>query len=121
MSGTIRDNLLLGDPSATDQMMEEALYIAAAEFVMELPERLDTLCGERGSGLSEGQAQRIAIARALLRKGGLILLDEPTSSLDAETEGRLLSRLSESAAGRTIVIVTHRPAAVSICTGSLSL
>lgn len=121
MSGSIRENLLLGDPSADEATMREALYLAAAEFVMDLPEGLDTLCGERGTGLSEGQAQRIAIARALLRKGGLMLLDEPTSSLDADTERRLLERLSKSAAGRTMIIVTHRMAAASICDSTLSL
>jgi len=115
MSGTIRDNLLLGDPHATDGQLLEALHTAAAEFVSELPDGLDTLCGEKGAGLSEGQAQRICIARSLLRKGGILLLDEPTASLDPQTEETLLRRLSESAAGRTVIIVTHREAAASLC------
>ena len=115
MSGTIRDNLLLGDPSATEEQMKDALYLAAADFVAELPDGLDTLCGERGSGLSEGQAQRIAIARSLLRKGGLILLDEPTSALDADTEETLLKRLTLRLEGRTMVIVTHREATAALC------
>ena len=115
MSGTIRENLLLGDPHATDAQLLETLHTAAAEFVSELPDGLDTLCGEKGAGLSEGQAQRICIARSLLRKGGILLLDEPTASLDPQTEETLLRRLSESAAGRTLIIVTHREAAASLC------
>lgn len=115
MSGTIRENLLLGDPEADDEMMRHVLHIAAAGFVDELPDGLDTICGEKGTGLSEGQAQRIAIARSLLRKGGLLLLDEPTASLDNETEQILMERLSENLDGRTLVIVTHREHAVSLC------
>lgn len=115
MSGTIRENLLLGDPEADDEMMHNVLHIAAAGFVDELPDGLDTICGEKGTGLSEGQAQRIAIARSLLRKGGLLLLDEPTASLDSETEQILMERLSENLDGRTLVIVTHREHAVSLC------
>ena len=121
MSGTIRENLLLGDPSASDDDLKDALYLAAADFVAELPEGLDTLCGEKGAGLSEGQAQRIAIARSLLRKGGLLLLDEPTSALDAETEETLLKRLMERLDGRTMIIVTHREATASLCDSQLKL
>lgn len=112
MSGTIRDNLLMGDPEADDHQLAEALHAAAADFVWQLPDRLETLCGERGAGLSEGQAQRIAIARGLLRPGGLLLLDEPTSSLDSETERTLISRLKAFATGKTIIIVTHRPSVI---------
>lgn len=112
MSGTIRDNLLMGDPEADDHQLAEALHAAAADFVWQLPDRLETLCGERGAGLSEGQAQRIAIARGLLRPGGLLLLDEPTSSLDSETERTLISRLKAFATGKTIIIVTHRPSMI---------
>ena len=114
-SGTIRENLLLGDPQATEDRLKEVLHIAAADFVLELPEGLDSVCGEKGAGLSEGQAQRICIARSLLRKGGVLLLDEPTASLDQQTEEILLRRLSRSAQGRTLIIVTHREAAVSLC------
>ena len=88
VSGTLRDNLLLGNPEATDGQMREALHTAAADFVRELPQGLDTPCGEMGTGISEGQAQRIAIARGLLRPGNIVLLDEPTSSLDSDTERR---------------------------------
>ena len=115
MSGTIRDNLLLGNPDAQDDELIESLHVAAADFVMELPDGLDTVCGERGAGLSEGQAQRIAIARALLRSGGVILLDEPTASLDLETERILLQRLSSSRNGRTLIIITHREEVLALC------
>ncbi|MBR5836749.1 MAG: ABC transporter ATP-binding protein [Bacteroidales bacterium] len=121
MSGTIRENLLLGDPSADDEQLKEALFLAAADFVMELPEGLDTMCGERGAGLSEGQAQRIAIARSLLRKGGLLLLDEPTSALDAETEETLLKRLITRLDGRTMILVTHREVTAALCSDQVRL
>lgn len=115
MSGTIRQNLLMGKPEATEEELREALHTAAADFVYQLQDGLDSLCGERGSGLSEGQAQRIAVARGLLRSGGLLLLDEPTASLDAETEKLLLQRLSENLNGRTVVLITHREAAAQLC------
>ncbi len=85
-SGTIRDNLKLGDANASEKEMLEDLETACARFVMELQEELDAPCGELGAGLNEGQAQRIAIARALLRKGNILLLDEASSSLDPITE-----------------------------------
>lgn len=121
MSGTIRENLLLGDPDASDEMLADALYLAAADFVADLPDGLDTLCGEKGSGLSEGQAQRICIARSLLRKGGLLLLDEPTSALDTETEELLLTRLTSNLGGRTMIIVTHRTATADLCNSKLKI
>ena len=114
-SGTIRDNLLLGRPDATDEELWEVLRVACAEFVLSLPAGLDTLCGEQGGGLSEGQAQRIAIARSLLRPGSILLLDEATSALDPETERRLLERLSETRAGRTMIFITHRPSVLEYC------
>ena len=115
-SGTIRDNLLLGNPDATEADMREALETACAGFVMDRPDGLDAICGELGAGLSEGQAQRIAIARALLRKGSVLLLDEATSALDMHTEQELLKNLSNREAGQTIICVTHRPAVISYCT-----
>lgn len=121
MSGTIRENLLLGNPSADDNAMYDALYIAAADFVRELPDGLDTMCGEYGSGLSEGQAQRIAVARALLRKGAVLLLDEPTSSLDVKTEETMLERISSHLLGRTLIMVTHRPASADLCSEVVEL
>lgn len=114
LSGTIRENLLLAKDDATEEEMRDALHIAAADFVLELPKGLETPCSEIGRGLSEGQAQRIAIARALLRPGGILVLDEATSALDAGTELELLSRIGEKYKGRkTIICITHRPAATS--------
>lgn len=111
MSGTVRGNLLLANPKADDAQLREALHIAAADFVFSLPEGLDTPCAEIGGGLSEGQAQRIAIARALLRPGGILILDEATSALDAATESLLLDRLAEHCKGnKTLICVTHREA-----------
>ena len=109
ISGTIRYNLLLGKVDATDEQMREALYSAAADFVInDFPEELDTFIGEGGLGISEGQAQRIAIARSFLRPGKIILMDEPTSALDAETEKIFLTRLTNQAHDKTIIIVTHK-------------
>lgn len=115
VSGTVRDNLLLGNPEAADTHMWEALHMAAADFVRELPQGLDTPCGEMGTGLSEGQAQRIAIARGLLRPGNIVLLDEPTSSLDSDTERILLERLSHAIKDKTLVVITHREQIARLC------
>ena len=113
LSGTIRENLLLGDPDATEEQMRAALETAAAEFVYGLHEGLDTKCGEIGSGLSEGQSQRIAVARSLLRKGSVLILDEATSALDAETEQRLLEKLYARYHGeKTILFISHREAVI---------
>lgn len=114
-SGTIRDNLLLGRPDATDEQLWEVLRAACAEFVLSLPEGLDTKCGEQGGGLSEGQAQRIAIARSLLRPGSVLLFDEATSALDPDTERRLLERLAEARGQRTVIFITHRPSVLEYC------
>ncbi|MBQ6244801.1 MAG: ABC transporter ATP-binding protein [Bacteroidales bacterium] len=111
LSGTIRDNLLLARADATEDKLREALHTAVADFVLELPEGLDTPCGEEGTGLSEGQCQRIAIARALLREGGVLILDEATSALDAGTEELLLERLYRRYHGsRTLLFISHRDA-----------
>jgi ABC-type multidrug transport system fused ATPase/permease subunit len=115
MSGTLRENLQLGKPDATDEEMRHALHVAVADFVMSLPDGLDSRCGEGGVGLSEGQAQRIAIARGLLRPGSILLLDEPTSSLDSETEQILLSRMAAEVHRRTVIVVTHREHVVELC------
>ena len=120
-SGTIRDNLRMGNPDASDEEYATALHLAAADFVMDLPDGLDTRCGEHGVGLSEGQAQRIAIARGLLRPGGILLLDEPSSSLDVETEKVLLERLSGQVRDKTLIIITHREDIASICTSVLRI
>ncbi len=114
MSGTIRDNLRLGKLDATEEEMKAALLKSCADFVMELPQGLDTLCSEQGGGLSEGQAQRIAIARSLLRNRSVMLFDEATSALDPETERQLLQNLLSSH-DKTIIFITHRPAVVDYC------
>ena len=115
MSGTIRQNLHLADPDASDEELMEVLEVAAAGFVRDLPDGLDTVCSEVGGGLSEGQAQRIAIARALLRPGGILVLDEATSALDADTEERLLKNLVARCEGsKTVICITHRPAFLNL-------
>ena len=120
-SGTIRDNLLIGNPDATDEDMRFALHTAVADFVFSLPDGLDTICGEQGTGLSEGQAQRIAIARGLLRPGNILLLDEPSSALDSQTEQELLKRLSGEVKGKTVVLITHRERIAELCTESVRM
>lgn len=114
MSGTIRDNLLLGDPDASDADMYNALDDACADFVRELPDGIDTICTEQGGGFSEGQAQRICIARALLRNSPLMILDEATSALDPETEKKLLHNLLADNT-HTVIFITHRPAVKEYC------
>ena len=114
-SSTIRENLTGGNTSITDDDIKKSLYMAAAEFVYELPDGLDTQCGEGGEGLSEGQAQRIAIGRALLCRGRIMLLDEFTSALDAETESKLMDRLTENYTGKTLVFITHRKEIADRC------
>ena len=122
MSGSLRENLLLAKPDATDEEIRDALHLAAADFVYDLQDGLDTVCAEIGAGLSEGQAQRIAIARALLRPGGILVLDEATSALDAETELELLERIGARFRGsKTIICITHRPAATSYADAVLKL
>lgn len=113
LSGTIRSNLQLASPDATEDEMRAVLETAMAGFVFDLPQGLDTPCGEVGSGLSEGQCQRIAIARSLLRPGGILILDESTSALDAATEEALLQNLySNYHQKKTIIFVSHRQAVV---------
>lgn len=120
MSGTIRENLRLGKLHATDEEMKEALKQACAEFVFELPNGLDTPCAESGGGLSEGQAQRIAIARALLRNRSIMLFDEATSALDPDTERQLLQNILRNST-KTILFITHRPAVVDYCDQTLKI
>lgn len=122
LSGSIRDNLLFGCPHATDTQIRSALHTACADFVYELHEGLDTMCGEMGMGFSEGQAQRISIARSLLHGGRIILLDEATSALDIDTEQRLLDNLKALAdTGRTIIFITHRQEVLQICSEVIRL
>lgn len=115
MSGSVRYNLQLARPEATDEEMRKVLHIAMADFVYDLPSGIDTLLGERGIGLSEGQAQRIAIARGLLRPGGILLLDEISASLDEATEHELFSRLFAAYPDKTMIFITHRPAVSLLC------
>ena len=120
-SGTIRENLLMGNPEADDSQLESALRTAAADFVFGLPAGLETQCFEAGGGLSEGQAQRIAIARALLRPGSVLLLDEFSSALDAETETRLLERLTTALPDHTMIFITHREKVIDYCNSVLRM
>jgi ABC-type bacteriocin/lantibiotic exporter with double-glycine peptidase domain len=120
-SGTIRENLLMRDPSASDDQLWKVLHIAAADFVSQLPAGLDAQCFEAGAGLSEGQAQRIAIARALLRPGSILLLDEFSSALDAETESVLLERLTSELPDHTMIFITHRDRIIDFCDSVLRL
>lgn len=122
LPGTIRDNLLLAAPDATDSRLADALHTACADFVFSLPLGLDTSCDEAGGGLSEGQAQRIAIARALLRPGSIMLLDEFNSALDADTAATIMQRLAESHPTSTIIIIAHHRSAITpYCHTILSL
>jgi ABC-type bacteriocin/lantibiotic exporter with double-glycine peptidase domain len=115
MSGTIRYNLQLAKPEADDEELLEALHTACADFVADLSEGLDTELGERGSGLSEGQAQRIAIARGLLHGGDVLLLDEISSSLDEPTELELYRRLFAAHPQTTMIFITHRSTITALC------
>jgi ABC-type multidrug transport system fused ATPase/permease subunit len=120
MSGTIRENLRLGKLNATDEEMKEVLMQACAGFVFDLPKGLDTSCAESGGGLSEGQAQRIAIARALLRNRCIMLFDEATSALDPDTERQLLQNILQKR-DKTVIFITHRPAVVDYCDQTLKI
>lgn len=120
-SGTIRSNLLLGKPDATDEELKTALHTAAADFVYKKAKGLETPCGEAGDGLSEGQAQRIAIARALLAGGSVFIFDEATSSLDPTTEEIVLQRIVTHFANRTLIFITHRPLVLKYATQKLQL
>ena len=120
LSGTLRDNLILIRPDATEEEIREAVFISCMdEFLDTLPQGLDTVLGESAQGLSEGQAQRLSIARAVLSQAPIMLLDEATSALDPSTEKAVLTRLR--AAGRTCIAVTHRPAAVEMSDWQLEM
>lgn len=115
LSGSLRDNLTIVRPQATAEEIEQAVYVSAMdEYLPQLPEGLDTRLGENGAGLSEGQAQRLAIARAVLGGAPILLLDECTSALDEATEQKVLQRL-KALPERTCIAVTHRPAAIALC------
>jgi ATP-binding cassette subfamily C protein CydD len=113
--GTLRDNIRLGRPEADDAAVDHAAAEArVTEFAAALPQGLDTPVGERGVGLSGGQAQRVALARAFLKDAPLVLLDEPTAALDRDTEAEILESIRRLARGRTVVVATHSPAAMAI-------
>ena len=120
-SGTIRENVTFMELSPDEARLAAAMKAACADgFISELPQGLDTVIGENGSGLSEGQAQRIAVARALYSDAGILLLDEATSALDEQTESRLLENIA-AMRDKTVLIVTHRPAALKICSKRLTV
>lgn len=115
-SGTIRENIRMGRLDATEEEMYEALRMASAyDFVTRLPKGLDTVIGEKGHGLSEGQAQRIAIARALIRKAPFLILDEATSALDEETELAVLEGIQQVSPKPTCLVITHRKSVLKYC------
>ena len=116
-SGTIAENMRIVKPEATDAEIIESLKLACAwEFVAKLPDGIQSEIKERGGGLSEGQAQRLSIARALLRKSPILLLDEATSALDVATERNVLKNIMQDTYPRTCIVTTHRPTVLNICT-----
>lgn len=121
ISGTIRENLLMGNPNATEEQMREALHIACADYVFDLPDGIDTPIAESGGGVSEGQAQRISVARSLLRNGSILIFDEATSALDEDTEQEMLTRVTKEKRDKTLIFVTHRPAVIKHCTQVLKI
>ena len=121
-AGSIRDNLALGNPSADDATLRSALEsVDAAGFVDQLPDGWHTVLGEGGAGISQGQRQRLALARALARPASVLLLDEPTAALDEQTEQRVLAGIAAAARGRTVVLVTHRLAPIALADSVIAL
>ena len=116
MSGTIAENLRIVNPAASDEEIIDALKISCAwDFVKTLPQTIDSPLGERGRGLSEGQAQRLSIARAMLRNAPVLLLDEATSALDARTEGRVLENIRRACPEKTCIVTTHHAGVLNLC------
>ena len=115
-SGTIKENILMGKKDATDEEIVEALESAAAyDFIKEFPDGIDTVIGEKGVGISEGQAQRIAIARALVKRAPFLILDEATSSLDESTELSVLEGIRKWNPSPTCLLITHRRSVLQYC------
>jgi ABC-type multidrug transport system fused ATPase/permease subunit len=119
-SGTVRENITMLNPDATEAEIETALKNAAAEFAFELENGLDFVLGESGMGVSQGQAQRLAIARALLGKGKILLMDEATSALDSDTERRIMENL-RNAGDVTVLFITHREMVVEQCDRTITV
>lgn len=121
-SGTIAENLKCGNPIASDDELKEAAIKACAwEFIQKLPDGLNTVLGEHGLGLSEGQAQRISIARAILRNAPVLILDEATSALDMDLEMRVLEGIKNLKPARACLVITHRLSALQMCSRVLKL
>ena len=121
LSGTLRDNLKLTKPDATQEELDYAIHISCMDdYLPSFPKGLDTVIGESSQGLSEGQAQRLSIARAVLSGAPILLLDEATSALDAQTEKLVLERL-RSIPGKTCIAVTHRPAAIELADWTMEM
>lgn len=121
LSGTLKENLLITNPEATQEEIENALWVSGmTDYLAELPQGLDTVLKENAGGLSEGQAQRLSIARAILSGAPILLLDEATSALDEATEQKVLTRI-KGLKNRTCIMVTHRPAAVTLCDHKLEI
>lgn len=121
LSGTLRDNLLISRPNASEEEIQRALYVSAMdEYIHTLPDGLDTILGENAAGLSEGQAQRLSLARAILSDAPILLLDEVTSALDAKTEAIVLERI-HALPNKTCIAVTHRPAALELADWQLTV
>ncbi len=121
-SGTLRDNILMGKLNATEEEIQEALRLSSSvDFVEELPDGLDTMIGERGHGLSEGQAQRIAIARALIRRSPVLILDEATSALDEMTELNVIEGIRSLKPQITCLLITHRKSVLRFCDRQLQI
>ena len=121
LNGTIKSNLILGNEYATETDMVNALTAACANFVFNSEKGLDMSCGEGGNGLSEGQAQRISIARALLKPCSILIMDEATSSLDEDTEKNVIKNITNLYPEKTIIFITHRPEILKYCTHVLHL
>ena len=112
---TIRENILIGRPEATDGQLQQVVEDAGLkEWIAALPSGLDTAVGENGSAVSGGEGRRIALARALLKDAPILLLDEPTEGLDSKTEQKVIERLAERTSGKTVIIITHRPACLKL-------
>ena len=115
-SGSILDNLKVASPYIDEKAINDALAKSCSmDFVDSLPQKVNTIIGENGTGISQGQAQRLSIARAFLRKAPILILDEATSSLDSQTEVNVLNAVKNLEYNPICIIITHRPSALSIC------